>query len=258
MDAPVRDRPLTPVELTRLRLILSTFRDGSGQRVKAGFMPNFLSFERSCARVIGGSTNENKGVFDVEVPGDGQSKPWGVSCKMAVTQPVKNGCWFMELSNSAKYLHDALGRAGIQDWRADAQSVGPVLVNTVVSWHEQAREKYDVDSSKYLLLTHDAKWRRFRVACFRLDILTRTPPNEVIWETSGSRENISSVVGYVEFDNSRHRLWSWYANSGGQLKFYPPLGWEEWSSDEFELLSPPIKDLKDRVDEYWPSEWPCD
>jgi len=88
MSLPVRDRAFTPVELERLRLLLSTFRDGSGQRVKAGFMPDFLSFERVCAYVIGGATNEDKGVFDVTVPGGPGRKAWGVSCKMAAAVEV--------------------------------------------------------------------------------------------------------------------------------------------------------------------------
>lgn len=257
MNLPVRDRELTQTELERIRLLLSTFRDGSGQRVKAGFMPDFLSFERVCAFVVGGKTNENKGVFDVEVPGGPQRRPWGISCKMATAQPKSNCCWFMELSNSAKYLHDALEVAEILDWKVSAEAAGPILVKTVESWHESARSDYDVDASKYLLLTHDSRWEKFQIVCFDLNVLTRAKPHEIKWVVEG-RDNPSSVAGYIETANGSHRLWQWYANSGGQLKFYPPKEWENWSTEEFELSTPPIKTMKDRVDEYWPGAWPND
>lgn len=256
MPLPVRDRAFTPAELEQLRLLLSTFRDGSGQRVKAGFMPNFLSFERVCASIVGGTTNENKGIFDVDVPGGIGRKPWGISCKMASTQPNKR-CWFMELSNSAKYLHDAIARADIDDWKSFPDEAGPVLVNTVNSWHETARDYYDVDASKYLILTHDAKWNTFQIACFDLNVLVRVAPTDIRWVIEG-RDKPSSLAGHIETCHGPHRLWQWYANSGGQLKFYPPNGWEEWSTPQFELLVPPIKSMKDRVDEYWPNAWPKD
>src|SRR5690606_25283606 len=78
----VRDRPFNEVELEQVRLLLSTFRDGAGQRLKvAGYMPDYLAFERVTALVLGGETNEDKGIFDVAVPRPG-GKSWGVSCKM--------------------------------------------------------------------------------------------------------------------------------------------------------------------------------
>lgn len=254
----VRDRPFDPDETEQMRLLLSTFRDGSGQRLKVGFMPDFLSFERVTAYVLGGATNENKGIFDVAVPGGADRMPWGVSCKMASAQPAKNRCWFMELSNSAKYLTDALAAEGIH-WQTRPEAAGPVLVATVGSWHERARGAYDVDASKYLLLTHDSRWRKFEIASFKIDILTRIAAADIRWVVEGREASVgrpSSVAGYIDADRGPHRLWQWFANSGGQLKFYPPIGWEEWRTGAFELAEPPVRDLKDKVEEYWPGGWP--
>lgn len=258
VELPLRDRPLTPSELERLRLVLSTFRDGSGQRVKYGFMPDFLSFERATAYVLGGSTNEDKGVFDVTVAGPSGRKPWGVSCKMASAQPVRNRCWFMELSNSSKYLSDAIETAGFR-WRDEPHKAGPILVATVGSWHDRARLDYDVDASKYLLLTHDSRWRLFELAAFDIHVLTRVPAQRIEWVVEGREAALgrpSSVAGYIETSNGPHRLWQWFANSGGQLKFYPPVGWEEWRSGAFALEEPPVHDLRSKVDTYWPDAWP--
>lgn len=254
----LRDRPFTTTEIEQMRLLLSTFRDGSGQRVKAGFMPDFLSFERVTAYVLDGTTNEDKGVFDVSVPGGACRDTWGVSCKMASTQPRKNSCWFMELSNSAKYLTDALGAQGI-DWPSSPEAAGPILVATVGSWHEKVRRAYDVEASKYLLLTHDSRWCKFEVASFNIDVLTRVPAADIAWVVEGrtaAAGKPSSVAGYIDTGYGSHRLWQWYANSGGQLKFYPPIGWEEWRTGEFELAKPPVRDLKEKVEEYWPGAWP--
>lgn len=169
-----------------MRLLLSTFRDGSGQRVKAGFMPDFLSFERVTAYVLGGTTNEDKGVFDVAVPSGDDRKQWGVSCKMASTQPTKKCCWFMELSNSAKYLTDALEAEAVH-WQTNPEAAGPILVTTVGSWHEKVREIYDIDASKYLLLTHDSRWRKFEMAAFDGHILTRIAATDIKWVVEGKQ-----------------------------------------------------------------------
>ena len=84
---PVRDRPMNSDEVERMRLVLSTFRDGSGQFVKSigGYMPGYLDFERATALVCGGDTSEDKGIFDVAVPVPG-GLPFGVSCKMSISQ----------------------------------------------------------------------------------------------------------------------------------------------------------------------------
>jgi len=254
----IRDRKLSDVEIEKIRLLLSTFRDGSGQRLKkAGYMPDYLAFERVTALVLNGDTNEDKGIFDVVVPRPG-GRPWGVSCKMTTDQTWKNQTWFMELSNSAKKLTDAQEDLGI-DWRKSPGKAGPNLIETVVSWHDAVRSDYDVDSSKYLLLTHDSNWRKFEIACFDIDVIVSDLAGDIEWVAEGgSASNPSSVAGYIERDgrDEPHRLWQWFARSGGQLKYYPPMGWEDWRTGPFELEDCPIKDLKSKVKEYWPGLWP--
>src|ERR1700688_667201 len=52
-----------------LRLTLSSFRDGSGQVVRpiGGTMSGFRDYERSLAAVLGVTTPEGMGIFDVLV-----------------------------------------------------------------------------------------------------------------------------------------------------------------------------------------------
>ena len=76
MYAPYKDRPLNGRELERLRLTLSSFRDGSGQvTLKAdGSMPGFRDYERALAAVLEGTTPEDKGIFDVLIQAEGKQE----------------------------------------------------------------------------------------------------------------------------------------------------------------------------------------
>lgn len=239
-----------------MRLLLSTFKDGSGQLVSAGYMPDYLSFERVTAIVCGGSTTENKGIFDVTVPGGAGRKPFGISCKMTATQPATRPSWFMELSNSAKKFADAFKAAGVE-WEKEPSQAGPIMVRLVESWHRAVANEVDVSASKYLLLTHDSRWQNFEIASLDLDLQRLDPAKHVRWTTEGRNGTISSLAGYVTLrGRESHRLWQFYANSGGQLKYYPPIGWEEWRSGPFQLEQPRVHDLSRKAEEYWPGMWP--
>lgn len=252
---PIRDRPLDPIEVERMRLLLSTFRDGSGQRVAAGYMPDYLAFERVTAYVCGGTTAENKGIFDVLVPAEFGQLPFGVSCKMTATQPTGSRCWFMELSNSAKKFHDAFERAGVH-WTNEPEKAGPVMVDLVESWHHAVAGEVDLAGSKYLLCTHDKHWVNFEIAAFGLSLSVADPRTDIEWVAEG-RTVISSIAGYIDIGTGKpHRLWQFFGNSGGQLKYYPPVGWEEWRSGTFQLEEPPVHDMAQKVEDYWPGAWP--
>lgn len=74
-----RDRPLNDIEFEVLRLVLSSYRDGSGQVVRpnVGSMPGFRDYERALAAVLRARAPENKGIFDVIVSTD--TVPFGIS-----------------------------------------------------------------------------------------------------------------------------------------------------------------------------------
>src|SRR5438477_11503552 len=96
---PFRDRPPTDVEIERIRLALSTYRDGSGQLlVASGTYPGWRDFERATAAALGGSCPENKGVFDVEIPGPGHL-PYGLSLKTSRFETDATQV-LMEMSNA--------------------------------------------------------------------------------------------------------------------------------------------------------------
>ncbi|MDD9206567.1 hypothetical protein PU560_08825 [Georgenia sp. 10Sc9-8] len=249
---------MTADEVERLRLLLSTFRDGSGQFLKRlkVYMPDYLDFERATAEVCGGTTSEDKGVFDVAVPVPG-GKPFGISCKMSTEQNIRNQSSFMELSNSHKKFEDAFAREGV-DWRTQPDLAGPIIVDLVMSWHTECADRYDIASSKYLVLSHDKDWSEFRLLCFSLDLADPDPRTEVEWVNEGrdGHGGPSTVCGYIMHGDRRHRLWQLFQNSGGQLKYYPLLSWAEWFTEPFKLENPPIKGMRQKVDEYFPGRWP--
>lgn len=233
-----------------MRLILSTFRDGSGQvMLKDGrSMPGFRDFERATAAITYGQAREDKGIFDVWVPT--QTLPFGISCKMASAQPRKNECSFMELSNSLAYFHTALDSAGV-DFEQNPGVAGEVIVDLVMSWHSAVSDDVDLSGSKYAILTHDARWEFFQLQCFPLDLRIADPVRHVHWVVEGRALN-----GYIDLGHRVHRLWQWYGYSGGQLKYYPLLDWAEWIAPAFRLEDAPVASLRSRAIDYFGDLWP--
>ena len=251
---PIRDRPMDPAEIERMRLLLSTFRDGSGQFVKSigGYMPGYLDFERATALVCDGDTSEDKGIFDVAVPAP-DGLPYGVSCKMSISQPAAHNAGFMELSNSQQKFSDEFRRLGIS-WRRQPRKAGPAVVDLVMKWHWDVAQQFDIPGSRYLVLSHDRKWEKFQLLCYPLSLTRANPYTEVDWRIEGHGR--STLTGYISHRDRCHPLWRLYQNSGGQLKYYPPLEWAEWKSLPFRLEQPPIKSIVEKVNEYFPGMWP--
>lgn len=250
---PLRDRGLTADEMTALRLILSTYRDGSGQNVPKAIgqpMPGGRDFERALAVVTRGTTTENKGIFDVVVPAE--PLPYGLSAKMSSLQRAANKCSFMELSNSAAKFRAHLLELQIH-WSTEPTLSGPAIVDLVTSWHLAESEGIDVPNSKYVILSHDARWATFQLASFPLTLKVANPKGDIEWLHEGAALN-----GYIDDDGRRHRLWQFYPNSGGQVKYYPLLSWADWVSETFSLETPPVGSLAARAREYFPDLWPQD
>ncbi|WP_419554413.1 hypothetical protein [Candidatus Poriferisodalis sp.] len=241
-----------------MRLALSVFRDGSGQFVKSirEYMPDYLDFERVTALICDGETVESKGIFDVIVP-TSSGLPFGISCKMSTAQREDHDASFMELSNSQKKFSDEFERLGI-DWQEEPELAGPAVVDLVTSWHHAVASTVDLDASRYLVLSHDRPWHYFQLHCYTLDLKIADPESDVTWVNEGgdTLSGPSTVAGYIDYDGRHHRLWQLFQRSGGQLKFFPPLGWADWTSSFFTLETPPLKSIFERVQEYFPDMWP--
>lgn len=251
---PFRDRPLNDIELEALRLVLSTYRDGSGQnQTIRGSMPGFRDFERGLASVIGGTAAEDKGVFDIIRPVPG-GLGYGVSCKMAAFPAKHMNAAFVELSNSAAKFRQHLIDRQI-NWVTEPGLAGPAVIELVTSWHQEAANRLglDLQGSKYAVLSRSSDWTEFQLSAYPLDLYGFNPIGEIEWESTKSR-----VDGFVNIDGRRQRLWQWYPNSGGQLKWWPPLAWADWVTSRFTLEEPPVILPTKRAREYFPSLWPDD
>lgn len=246
---PVRDAPMTDKQVERLRILLSTYLDGSGQTKSGGLSyPGYRDFERCTAIALGGETTEDKGIYDVIVDVDDYDKPFGIDCKMAQERPRKRECSFMELSNSSAKFHAALKENGVSNWRADPERTGRISVGTVLSWHGMVSDEVDIDRSKYLVLERDKSWSTFRICCFDTSFLNRL--DEVTWFESGR-----SIRGTVRIKGAEHLLWEHYLESGGQLKVHPPYSWADWITGDFQLEQPPRVSREERAEEYFSDLW---
>lgn len=230
MSRPFRDRPPSASELEQIRLILSTYKDGSGMQIlrNGTTVPGWRDAERAVAAALGGRAIEGKGVFDVLLPSLDHPLPYGLSIK---TSKIQNEVWVLsELHNSSKKAHDHLDALHI-DWNIQPTEAGTALVEQVLGWHREVERSVDVRRSSYVHLVHDQKWQQWRLLWYPLDLLQ---PVGLDWVRVGAR--ISAVT------KDGHRLWEWYGASGGQLKWYPKIADAKWDSGYFHLETPaPLK-----------------
>ena len=137
MTIPFVDRPPTPEELEQLRLILSTYQDGSGMlKVGSITLPGWRDFERSIAVAFNGVAQESKAIFDVLIPNPDLARVnFGVSCKMRreFGRIARHGRASLELSNSAGKFWAELGtlRLNPTNYKRKPAEVGAALLGLI-------------------------------------------------------------------------------------------------------------------------------
>ncbi|RME45597.1 MAG: hypothetical protein D6796_10240 [Caldilineae bacterium] len=241
-------------QIEKLRLLLSTYQDGTGQLVfeSERSLPGWRDFERSVALAFDGIAQESKSIFDVLVP-IGENKYYGISCKMRQTlQTVeRTGRVTVEVSNSAGKFWGILKVNGLDDYEAAPDVAGELLLNLVEQWYEEVSLErsgnVDVSQSFYLLLQWHRRSGRYQLFQFPVHL---PDPKTLSWKVEGRR-----LVGC---DDSGVIV-EWYGHSGGQLKYYPFADKAIWASAVFRLEPLPKSELgyglKRRVLEYFPDLW---
>lgn len=236
-----RDRPPNDAEFQRIRLTLSTYRDGSGQLVTVkGSQPGWRDFERAIAAALRGRTTENKGIFDVEIDAQG-ALPYGLSLKTSKSRPRQV---LMELSNSLAKFWARLNDLDIDPAETPADA-GLALLALVEEWHEEVADRIDLENSCYLVLTHNAGYDEWQLFWYGLEFVP--DPRELTWNHGGKR-----IAGFTD-DGTL--IWEWYGWSGGQLKYYPLITAARWASPIFALEEPKLENPADKAVRYWPDEW---
>ena len=257
---PFAHRDPTEGEVEVFRLLLSTFQDGSGQlKTGTGTLPGWRDYERTVAEITRGVTPEDKGIFDVIVPSaDPSEQLVGISGKMRreLRRLDRDGRATIELSNSARKMWEALGEHGVTaaDYRARADEVGAALINLVRQWHSAAStyrgQPVDMERSCYLALMWDKGTGRYQLFKFPLEL---PEPSELDWYFTDTGK------GHLNGDDSSGgRVFEWYGESGGQLKYYPTSESAVWRSTVFELERVPgsaSRPLSEKAEAYFPDLW---
>ena len=105
-----------------------------------------------------------------------------------------------------------------------------------------------MERSIYLCLSY-REWengtpRRYQLHSFSLEF-----PDNIEWRYRGK-----ALKGY-DPDFPGEVLFDWYAQSGGQLKYYPKATASLYASSVFTLIDAENIDLFEKAASYWPDEW---
>lgn len=254
----------TPREVERIRLILSTYQDGTGMLVQAKdkTLPGWRDFERAVALALGGEVRESKSIFDVLLPTNQPNINVGLSCKMRceLDRINRDGRVAMELSNSAGKFWAYLNAKGINqsNYKRRPADVGTALIELVHQWHDVLSTKrggnVDVESSSYLVLS----WNKdgwYQLHQFSLQLPN---PQNLEWHVPQlTRKGTETRARCLRGDDSAGTLIEWYGESGGQLKYYPLAQTAIWSSARFQLepLADAQQGMLAKVVAYFPNLW---
>jgi len=277
------DRNPTFGEVEKLRLILSTYQDGTGMQAdKNGkTLPGWRDFERSTALAFGGYPQENKAIFDILFPDTNNPKiSYGLSCKMRNTldKISQDGRVTIEVSNSAGkfWSHLETKKINQSNYRTQASEVGAALTEIIEYWHGEAKTNSEgtyilqkgkvikaamrnggninLDKSSFLVLSYNKKgW-------YQLHQFALTFPDalSLSWEfTVGTGRNSGESRRLVGKDKSGV-IFEWYGQSGGQFKYYPLATNAKWSSERFQLELLPDSEgygILSKARVYFPGLW---
>ena len=259
-------RPPNHIEMEELRLVLSTFRDGTGMlnlKNVSGTLPGWRDFERSVAAIFKGESQESKFLFDVLIPSSSGDHFYGISCKMRgeLKTRFRTGRVTMELSNASKAFQSRLEGAGIsrRDFEQRPAEVGEVVIGLVEEWKEAASTNIggiiDVDKSSHLCLLYDKGLGDYQLYWYGMGLPN---PKDLSWEYYRRR---NTDKGHIRATDTVGRvLFEYYPDSGGQLKYFPLAESAIWQSNVFQLEKVPLDSedliLITKARAYFPSLWP--
>ena len=263
------DRPPKTSEVERLRLVLSTFQDGTGQisigsyRKGSKTLPGWRDFERSVALVFNGEAIETKAIFDVLISDPKSPETaYGISCKMrgTLSDTDKKGRVTVELSNSSASFSAALKESQLDE--ANYKQF-PILVgNTVIRRYESLynaitfknRITIDVARSSFLVLSYN------HTGIYQLHQfpLTLPHPETLKWFfPTAMRKGVEVEGKRLVANDETGTIFEWYGGSGGQLKYYPLVSNALWVSDRFQLepISGQRYESLFKAAKYFPKLW---
>jgi hypothetical protein len=271
MSVPFATRNPTRDEVERLRLVLSTFRDGSGM-IAAGneTFPGWRDFERAIAAVLHGKAPEAKGIFDVVVPSSERPlvdyglsiKSKALTGKSGLTNLAKDGRVYMELANSPAKFFAELGKVGFKEAdfskKKRAQEVGEIVLAAISSWHDESarihHDSYartlDLKLSRFLVLSYCLPKGAENKDQYQWHSFDLRFPQGIAWKYATHR----CLRGF-DPAHPKEALFDFYLLSGGQLKYYPRASSAVFSSNVFTLAEPRRISATLRAARMYPREW---
>lgn len=252
--------PPTSAEVERIRLLLSTYQDGTGQYKLKGIshtLPGWRDFERAVAVAMNGEAQESKTLYDVIV--SSETGNFGISCKMRAElgSVIRSGTILIEVSNAAKDFWRALGSTGVhsgKDMQENPHISGKAIVDLVHSWH--IRPDIDAQKSYYLVCQYRKKPLEYQLFQLTLEMPN---PEKLEWDVRIGRNDEGGQTNCLIGSNAESKVIEWYADSGGQLKYYPTIADAVWQSDVFTLEPLPDTDdgysILNKAKAYFPELW---
>jgi len=262
MSIPFVSRSATPQELTKLKLLMSTFTDGSGYEKNSDgtTRPGWRDFERIIAELVNGEAPEGKSIFDITVPSTvNDNHTFGISVKSKgfsknkFAELLTTGRVYMELCNSPARLWEPLKNIGIFEVdfenQTKATEIGNSVLDTVHSWYlNSGITNINLQNSVHLTISYEKikdKPPIFQIHAFSLDF-----PENIQWAYKSKK----CLMGF-DPEYPDEVLFDWYALSGGQLKYYPKALKALYSSNQFGLEEAPVINISDKAKAYWPDIW---
>lgn len=262
-------RPPTATEFAKFRLLFSTFQDGTGMlAVKNSRMtlPGWRDFERAISLAFDGIASESKDVIDVRLLDPARPGVfYGILCKMRgeLDRARRDGRITIELSNASRTFWGRLRDDGIvaENHLGYAPQVGSTLIRMVTEWHTAtsitAGGDVDLAGSCYLALM----WNRSgEYQLYQFPINLPDPASITWYYPLVRRKGILQPGKAVCGNDDTGRLFEWYGQSGGQLKYYPKVSDATWQSDVFRLEPLPTytpDGLIAKAASYYPNLWPA-
>ena len=267
---PFVERAPNAEEMERLRLLLSTFQDGSGQlpanKQRKTSLPGFRDFERACAATFSGVAVESKFFVDVIFPlAAHPATYYGVDCKMRgeLRKADRAGLITVELTNALADIWGLLGSKGITQANIEqkAQEAGPLVVEAIESIKKRGSAAYPngpivAEKSYYLVLL----WNQAEGIYQLYQLPLALPVSDTIVWTCESRQRKKNGSGTATLTGKLGEtvLYEWYGFSGGQAKYYPSTNTAIWTSDRFRLepLAESVETgLVNKARAYFPDKW---
>lgn len=237
-------------QCAKLRLLLSTYQDGTGRDTKDRTLPGWEDFEDVVEVAFQGQRLKSKSVFDIIVPG--QVLHTGISCKITKTLKQSTSTVLIEHSRVNAEFFNAMKEKQIkrEDMFNQPQICGNTLLSLINNKHEASARDGSIDLKKsfFLVMTYDVAEKQFKIFQFPFKM---PRASKIIWTFNGSQKHLRGTI-------DDQLVFQWFHEGGGQVKYYPAIRKAIWNSDIFSLeplLNTKINNVKNKVEEYFKEHW---